>query len=292
MKKPNSPPKVFSFGKYLRHIKKLRKEDIDISKTGQRCADIYRTGWHNLQGHVKQSFYGVQRFLQENPIYIARIAKSDINSPYPLKGQIKKTWIKFLKTHRKERTKEYDIGVLYNITPEAYGGRTTTGGGAIAFIKRSLPIVSRMMLSGPYANPDLLAEPEGESTEKEMKFREEKILRRVRDTEKIRQLKVVYNYACQVCGKPEVQIGPTKYYAEGHHLKPLGKPHNGEDHESNIIILCPNHHILFDRNVMAIDPKDGKTVIYKFSKKRIAMLLHHKLDSDNIRYHYQAYMSS
>ena len=246
----------------------LQKRGINVSQTGQKCSKDYRTNWHNLQGHVKQAFYGVQRFLQENPSFIASVAQSDITTPYSIRGKMREAWKRFLKTHRSEQASDYDLGVLYNQTPTDYGGRTTTGGGGITYVRRSFPIVARMMLSGPYANPDLLIEPEGESNKREIKLRKETILRTVRDTEKVRNLKKVYGYRCQVCGNPSIQIGPKKYYAEGHHLRPLGKPHNGEDLESNIIILCPNHHVMFDRSVMAIDPNDGKTVISKYTGKK------------------------
>lgn len=281
---------LIPFDEYLGYIAKLEKTGLDLSETGGRCAYIYNTEWHNLQGHVKQSFYGVQRFLQENPQFMAGIAQSNINSPYAITGELLKIWKHFLKTHRKEKTNEYDLGVLYNIIPRNYGGRTTSGGGAIAFIGRSFPVVARMMISGSFAIPDIFVEPDSESTKKQIRFRKETILRRIRDTEKTRQLKVIYDYVCQICHTPGVQIGPDKHYVEGHHLRPLGRPHDGEDNKSNIVILCPNHHVMFDRCVMAIDPRDGKTVLNKFFKST-TLLIKHKLDPDNINYHYQAYIS-
>ncbi len=288
----SASPKIFTFNDFLNYAKDLQNRGINVSNTAGKCAHDYNTNWHNLQGHVKQAFYGVQRFLQENPVFIARIAQGDINSPYAITGNVRKAWNSFLKTHRGERGSDYDLGVLYNQTPVDYGGRTTSGGGGITYVRRSFPIVSRMVLSGPFADPDLLIEPEGESSKKEIRIRKETILRRVRDTETIRQLKKVYDYSCQVCRAQVIQIGPKEYYVEGHHLRPLGKPHNGEDHRTNIIILCPNHHVMFDRNVMAIDPKDNKSVICKFSKTRTQLLRRHKIDPDNIRYHYQSYISS
>ena len=283
---------LFTFEEFLAYIKDLRKRRINVSKTGQKCVDDYTTNWHNLQGHVKQAFYGVQRFLQENPLFIARIAQTDVNSLYPLEGNIRRSWKRFLNMYKSEKGTDYDIGVLYNQTPTKYGGRTVSGGGGITYIRRSFPIVARMMLSGSLANPNLLADPEGESSEEEIRTRKETILRRIRDTEKVRELKEIYDYSCQVCTKPVIQIGPGNFYAEGHHLRPLGKPHNGEDLESNIIILCPNHHVMFDRCVMAIDPQDGKNVVSKFNGKKTKLLLRHKLKPDNIEYHYRSYLSS
>jgi hypothetical protein len=289
-KKTRQPPPVFAFDEFLKHVAMLGKSGIDISQTGQKCARDYNTNWHNLQGHVKQAFYGAQRFLQENPAFIARIAQSNIGAPYSMEREMKKAWIGFLRTHRREKASDYNLGVLYNQTPVEWGGRTTTGGGGFTYVPRSFAIVARMMLSGPYAKPDLLADPEGESSKQEIKRRKETILRRVRDTEKVRELKKMYDYCCQVCRAPTIQIGPREYYAEGHHLRPLGKPHDGDDHESNIIILCPNHHVMFDHSVMTIDPKDGQTVLSKFTGPT-KLLLRHKLNPENILYHYKSFIS-
>jgi putative restriction endonuclease len=36
-------------------------------------------------------------------------------------------------------------------------------------------------------------------------------------------------------------------------LKPLGSPHYGPDKVANILVLCPNHHIMFDRGALRIE---------------------------------------
>lgn len=36
----------------------------------------------------------------------------------------------------------------------------------------------------------------------------------------------------------------TDTYSEVHHIRPLGSPHNDPDIANNIIILCPNCHVL------------------------------------------------
>ena len=43
------------------------------------------------------------------------------------------------------------------------------------------------------------------------------------------------------------------FYAEAHHLKPLGGEHRGPDIEGNLICLCPNHHALFDYFAVRLD---------------------------------------
>lgn len=36
------------------------------------------------------------------------------------------------------------------------------------------------------------------------------------------------------------------------HIKPVMRPYNGPDSLNNIICLCPNHHVLFDRGSFSI----------------------------------------
>ena len=82
----------------------------------------------------------------------------------------------------------------------------------------------------------------------------------IRDTKKIIELKNLYNHSCQVCNLPVYAGSSKKFYVEGAHIIPLGKPHNGLDECDNIIILCPNHHVEFDLGAFSINPKDGKTI--------------------------------
>lgn len=76
-------------------------------------------------------------------------------------------------------------------------------------------------------------------------------LRIVRDTKLCLEIKDLYNYSCQICGI-EISVRGVKY-AEAAHIKPLGKPHNGKDQPGNIICLCPNHHVMLDKGVFAIE---------------------------------------
>lgn len=70
------------------------------------------------------------------------------------------------------------------------------------------------------------------------------VSRIIRNTKISQNVKTIYENTCQVCGiKLTTSNGP---YSEGAHILPLGKPHNGPDHESNILCLCPNHHVLLD----------------------------------------------
>jgi putative restriction endonuclease len=69
-------------------------------------------------------------------------------------------------------------------------------------------------------------------------------LRLVRDTAITRQVKLLHDYHCQVCG--ERLASPAGPYAEAAHIRPLGAPHHGPDTLANVLCLCPNHHVLFD----------------------------------------------
>ncbi len=73
----------------------------------------------------------------------------------------------------------------------------------------------------------------------------------VRDVGISAELKRLYAYRCQMCGtRLELSSG---FYCEAHHLKPLGAPHNGPDAKANIILVCPNHHVLLDYGAMRIE---------------------------------------
>lgn len=78
------------------------------------------------------------------------------------------------------------------------------------------------------------------------------IYRILRDTTLARHLKETHQNKCQLCGCA-IEIGNTIQYSEAHHIKPLGTPHNGPDIAGNILVLCPNHHVLLDYGAMALD---------------------------------------
>ena len=75
----------------------------------------------------------------------------------------------------------------------------------------------------------------------------------IRDTKMTRIVKGKYKNRCQVCGK-RMEIKPGVFYAEAHHIKPLGGEHKGPDVQDNILCLCPNHHALFDYFGIFLNP--------------------------------------
>jgi hypothetical protein len=74
----------------------------------------------------------------------------------------------------------------------------------------------------------------------------------LRDTPLARKIKVLHGDRCQLCGLA-VKISPGQTYSEAHHIIPLGAPHNGPDTPGNIIILCPNHHVLCDYGALVLE---------------------------------------
>lgn len=110
------------------------------------------------------------------------------------------------------------------------------------------------------------------------------IQRIVRDTQKAKEVKELYDFACQICGmRLDTPAGP---YAEAAHIRPLGAPHNGPDVKDNIICLCPNHHVLFDSGAITL-ADDFKVLGLERAKLRLS----HELGAEYVRYHREHYGS-
>lgn len=79
----------------------------------------------------------------------------------------------------------------------------------------------------------------------------------IRDTLAALAVKEIHNHQCQACQATVERPGGA--YAEGVHIKPLGRPHNGPDSPDNILCLCPNCHVLFAGWAFSIED-DGRLV--------------------------------
>jgi hypothetical protein len=100
------------------------------------------------------------------------------------------------------------------------------------------------------------------------------VSRIARDSGIVRKLKIKYGFRCQICGhRIELRSG---FYCEAHHLRPLGSPHDGPDLESNLILVCPNHHTQLDFAAIPLDPQS-----LRFSL--------HSIDPSHLEYHNQLY---
>lgn len=123
------------------------------------------------------------------------------------------------------------------------------------------------------------------SSNVETKRVEVTVQRIVRDTKIAKRVKQLHNYQCQVCGTAlETSAG---LYAEAAHIKPLGQPHNGPDVESNILCLCPNHHVLFDNGGFTISD-DLKLIGIEGELKTVKR---HTVDLEFIQYHREHYQA-
>jgi putative restriction endonuclease len=81
------------------------------------------------------------------------------------------------------------------------------------------------------------------------------VQRLIRNTAVTEWVKEFHDFRCQICSiRLETRSGP---YAEGAHVRPLGRPHHGPDSVDNVLCLCPNDHVLFDRGVLQVED-DGR----------------------------------
>jgi putative restriction endonuclease len=70
-------------------------------------------------------------------------------------------------------------------------------------------------------------------------------------------------------------------YAEAAHIKPLGKPHNGNDQPGNIICSYPNHHVMLDKGIFAIE----NDLTLKGLEGILTIHQDHELDKESLEYH-------
>ena len=120
--------------------------------------------------------------------------------------------------------------------------------------------------------PSDIAEPPGRS--------EARVLRIIRDTVAAKSLKAIYDYKCQVCGL-RIEPEPDKYYVEAHHVRPLGGDHHGLDTHGNMLVLCPNHHAMFDFGIPHFIDADHIMI----RETTHPMTCKHTLADDVIAYH-------
>jgi len=114
--------------------------------------------------------------------------------------------------------------------------------------------------------------------------KEQTILRIIRDTKIAREVKQMYDFKCQVCNLT-IQSHNSRY-AEGAHIKPLGNPHNGNDLKENILCLCPNHHVMFDRGIFSIN-NDYK--IIGAIEGDLFVMAKHKISLEDLKYHRESH---
>lgn len=105
-------------------------------------------------------------------------------------------------------------------------------------------------------------------------------MRVIRDTKAARDLKVLYGCECQVCGTV-IEISEDQRYAEVHHIRPLGGVHEGKDKTDNMLVLCPNHHAMFDLRL----PRFVNADTVEIAGQKFPLKLSHTLALSVIDYH-------
>lgn len=118
--------------------------------------------------------------------------------------------------------------------------------------------------------------PEGNT---ETERRESRTVRIVRDTGVSAWVKQHYKNQCQVCGQAVETRNGT--YSEGAHIQALGRPHNGPDVVGNLLCLCPNHHVAFDKGGFAIADDLSLMGI----SGQLTTRAGHQLELEYVRYH-------
>jgi hypothetical protein len=110
-----------------------------------------------------------------------------------------------------------------------------------------------------------------------------------RDRKKAAALKQHYDNTCMFCGT-KLQIAENRFYSEAAHIKGLGEPHSGPDKASNMLVLCPNHHLQFDRGVLRLHKLGAE---YRIKSKTAGDPLHgraitptHPIDNECVKYHH------
>ncbi|WP_439384944.1 YDG/SRA domain-containing protein [Amycolatopsis lexingtonensis] len=105
----------------------------------------------------------------------------------------------------------------------------------------------------------------------------------VRTTKVAERVKQFHNHTCQICGI-RLSVGNGEAYSEGAHIRALGGLHRGPDRTSNVLCLCPNCHVQFDRGAIVIDA--DRTVLREgIPAGNLREVPDHKIGDEFLEYH-------
>lgn len=104
--------------------------------------------------------------------------------------------------------------------------------------------------------------------------------KRKRDSDLALDMKKIYDDHCQFCNL-KLSLPNDSGYSEAAHVKPLGRPHLGDDRKENILVLCPNHHKLLDKHAIYLTSTHW---IYDNVENEINFIDTHYIDEKNINY--------
>ncbi|HXR40179.1 MAG TPA: HNH endonuclease [Terracidiphilus sp.] len=98
----------------------------------------------------------------------------------------------------------------------------------------------------------------------------------------------VYEGECQLSGL-KLKMPDGSFSVDCAHIRPLGRPHCGEDDVANMLSLSPTMHRLFDRGCVRIDPDSlAITMLYGNRLPHLRHLLireNHVIHKGNLSYH-------
>ncbi|WP_327355801.1 YDG/SRA domain-containing protein [Streptomyces sp. NBC_01304] len=109
----------------------------------------------------------------------------------------------------------------------------------------------------------------------------------VRDTAVSRRVKSWYRHRCQICQLALTVGADGASYAEGAHIQSLGNSDPGPDVDGNVLCLCPNCHIRFDRGALYLT--DDLRVVDRFAAEaprvRLTTDERHRIQKRFVRAH-------
>jgi predicted restriction endonuclease len=109
------------------------------------------------------------------------------------------------------------------------------------------------------------------------------VQRVVRSTRVSQSVKRLYGDTCQACAT-RLDLPGGRSYSEGAHIRPISGGHKGPDTPSNILCLCPNCHVLFDKGALIIDV-DMKVRVNGTATRVLAVDANHRIGEKFLRYH-------
>lgn len=100
----------------------------------------------------------------------------------------------------------------------------------------------------------------------------------------------LHDNRCQVCGV-QIQLPDEKFYLEGHHIVPRAE---GVDHPRNVLVLCPNHHLEFDRLALTVRPGSRGVLVHcdpnnRYHGRRLRCHPIHKLGRSCLEHHWHRF---
>lgn len=97
-----------------------------------------------------------------------------------------------------------------------------------------------------------------------------------------RAVKELHDYTCQVC---DIRLAiDGRGYAEGAHIRPLGRPHDGTDTPDNLLCLCPNCHVLFDNGAIVVED-DFHIKSTHTTRATLRTIEGHEVNAASLAYH-------